>query len=158
MMWYIYALLGILIRRQAFEVNNGNDDWMDLVHPEKYGLTQTQNFYMQVSHMISAKAINLYSHNPWIKTTYLTIKCFYYLTAWKLSGRQNRSMVYTSKVLNGRRWCWQWKLSQRRMSKYKSTKKYSKTWAKGHCIYSFSWECQGNNFEPMQYGLNIVYI
>ena len=58
MMWYIYALLGILIRRQAFEVNNGNDDWMDLVHPEKYGLTQTQNFYMQVSNMISANKIN----------------------------------------------------------------------------------------------------
>ena len=59
MMWYIYALLGILIRRQAFEVNNGNDDWMDLVYPEKYGLTQTQNFYMQVSNMISAKFINI---------------------------------------------------------------------------------------------------
>ena len=55
MMWYIYALLGILIRRQAFEVNNGNDDWMDLVHPEKYGLTETQNFYMQVSNITSTK-------------------------------------------------------------------------------------------------------
>ena len=71
---------------------------------------------------------------------------FYHLAAWKLSGRQNRSMVYTSKVLNGRRWCWQRKLSQRRMSKYKSTKKYSKTWARGHCIHSFSRECQGNIF------------
>jgi hypothetical protein len=47
-MYYFYVLLGILLRRQAFEVNNGNDDWMDLVHPEKYGLTQTQNFYMKV--------------------------------------------------------------------------------------------------------------
>ena len=92
------------------------------------------------------------------KLTYYKNIRFYYLAAWKLSGRQNRSMVYTSKVLNGRRWCWQRKLSQRRMSKYKSTKKYSKTWARGHCIYSFSWECQGNIFESMQYGLNIVYI
>ena len=58
MMWYIYALLGILIRRQAFEVNNGNDDWMDLVHPEKYGLTETQNFYMQVNNVTSSKVIN----------------------------------------------------------------------------------------------------
>ena len=97
--------------------------------------------------------------DPWIQTTYLNVKTFFhYLTAWKLSGRQNRSMVYTSKVLNGRRWCWQRKLSQRRMSKYKRIKKYSKAWVRGHCIYSFSWECQGNNFEPMQYGLNIVYI
>ena len=47
-MFYVYTLLGILLRSQVFEVNNGNDDWMDLVHPEKYGLTQTQNFYMQV--------------------------------------------------------------------------------------------------------------
>ena len=47
-MYYFYVLLGILLRRQAFEVNNGNDDWMDLVYPEKYGLTQTQNFYMKV--------------------------------------------------------------------------------------------------------------
>ena len=47
-MFYVYTLLGILLRSQVFEVNNGNDDWMDLEHPEKYGLTQTQNFYMQV--------------------------------------------------------------------------------------------------------------
>ena len=92
------------------------------------------------------------------KKSYQKNILFFYFTARKLSGRQNRSMVYTSKVLNGRRWCWQRKLSKRRMSKYKSTKKYSKTWVRGHCIYSFSWECQGNNFEPMQYGLNIVYI
>jgi len=46
-MFYVYTLLGILLRSQVFEVNNGNDDWMDLEHPEKYGLTQTQNFYMQ---------------------------------------------------------------------------------------------------------------
>jgi len=46
-MWYIYALLGFLIRRQAFDIHNGNDDWMDLVHPEMYGLQHTQNFYMQ---------------------------------------------------------------------------------------------------------------
>ena len=49
MMFYVYTFLGILLRTQVFEVNNGNDDWMDLVHPEKYGLTQTQNFYMKVS-------------------------------------------------------------------------------------------------------------
>ena len=48
MMFYVYTFLGILLRTQVFEVNNGNDDWMDLVHPEKYGLTQTQNFYMKV--------------------------------------------------------------------------------------------------------------
>ena len=44
----IYAWLGVLLRGQMFEVNNGNDDWRDLIHPEKYGLTQTQNFYMKV--------------------------------------------------------------------------------------------------------------
>ena len=48
MLFYVYVFLGILLRSQVFEVNNGNDDWMDLVHPEKYGLTQTQNFYMKV--------------------------------------------------------------------------------------------------------------
>ena len=47
-MWYIYSLFGILLRRQVFDVNEGNDDWRDLVHPEKYGLTQTQNFYIPV--------------------------------------------------------------------------------------------------------------
>jgi len=47
MMFYVYTFLGLLLRTQVFEVNNGNDDWMDLVHPEKYGLTQTQNFYMK---------------------------------------------------------------------------------------------------------------
>ena len=78
MMWYIYALLGILIRRQAFEVNNGNDDWMDLVHPEKYGLTQTQNFYMQVSNITSSKASNIYNSN---KLTYYKNIHFYYLAA-----------------------------------------------------------------------------
>ena len=41
-------LLGILLRRQVFNVNDGNDDWQDLIHPEKYGLEQTQNFYIQV--------------------------------------------------------------------------------------------------------------
>jgi len=46
MMWYIYSLFGILLRRQVFDVNEGNDDWRDLIHPEKYGLTQTQNFYI----------------------------------------------------------------------------------------------------------------
>ena len=48
MVWYIYVLLGILLRRQVFNVNDGNDDWQDLIHPEKYGLEQTQNFYIQV--------------------------------------------------------------------------------------------------------------
>ena len=48
MIWYIYVLLGILLRRQVFNVNDGNDDWQDLIHPEKYGLEQTQNFYIQV--------------------------------------------------------------------------------------------------------------
>ena len=48
MMWYIYSLFGILLRRQVFDVNDGNDDWRDLIHPEKYGLTQTQNFYIPV--------------------------------------------------------------------------------------------------------------
>ena len=48
MMWYIYSLFGILLRRQVFDVNEGNDDWRDLIHPEKYGLTQTQNFYISV--------------------------------------------------------------------------------------------------------------
>ena len=48
MMWYIYSLFGILLRRQVFDVNEGNDDWRDLIHPEKYGLTQTQNFYIPV--------------------------------------------------------------------------------------------------------------
>ena len=67
MMWYIYALLGILIRRQAFEVNNGNDDWMDLVHPEKYGLTETQNFYMQVSNITSSKVVSLLISNKFIQ-------------------------------------------------------------------------------------------
>ena len=54
-MYYVYVLLGILARKGIFEVNNGNDDWMDLVHPEKFGLTQTQNFYMKVT-------ILLFSH------------------------------------------------------------------------------------------------
>ena len=49
MILYIYAWLGVLLRGQMFEVNNGNDDWRDLIHPEKYGLTQTQNFYMKVT-------------------------------------------------------------------------------------------------------------
>ena len=48
MMWYIYSLFGILLRRQVFDVNEGNDDWRDLIHPENYGLTQTQNFYIPV--------------------------------------------------------------------------------------------------------------
>ena len=48
MVWFIYVLLGILLRRQVFNVNDGNDDWQDLIHPEKYGLEQTQNFYIQV--------------------------------------------------------------------------------------------------------------
>ena len=47
-MYYLYVLLGILLRRQIFNVNEGNDDWRDLVYPEKYGLTQTQNFYIPV--------------------------------------------------------------------------------------------------------------
>ena len=47
-MWYIYSLFGILLRRQVFDVNEGNDDWRDLIHPAKYGLTQTQNFYIPV--------------------------------------------------------------------------------------------------------------
>ena len=47
-MYYIYLLLGILIRWQIFDVNDGNDDWKELIHPEKYGLKQTQNFYIQV--------------------------------------------------------------------------------------------------------------
>ena len=42
------------------------------------------------------------------------------------------------------------------MSIYKSTKRYPKTRARGHCIYSFSWERQGNNFELVQYGLNAM--
>lgn len=58
MMYYFYVFLGILLRRQAFEVNNGNDDWMDLVHPEKYGLTQTQNFYMAVIILSFIKLLN----------------------------------------------------------------------------------------------------
>ena len=49
MIWYIYAFIGILLRRQVFDVNEGNDDWKELIHPEKYGLTQTQNFYIQVA-------------------------------------------------------------------------------------------------------------
>ena len=48
MIWYIYSLFGILLRRQVFDVNEGNDDWRDLIHPDKYGLTQTQNFYIPV--------------------------------------------------------------------------------------------------------------
>ena len=47
-MYYLYVLLGILLRRQIFNVNEGNDDWRDLIYPEKYGLTQTQNFYIPV--------------------------------------------------------------------------------------------------------------
>jgi len=47
MIWYIYAFFGIILRRQVFDVNEGNDDWRELIHPEKYGLTQTQNFYIQ---------------------------------------------------------------------------------------------------------------
>ena len=51
MIWYIYVLLGILLRRQVFNVNDGNDDWQELIHPEKYGLQQTQNFYIQVKYL-----------------------------------------------------------------------------------------------------------
>ena len=29
-----------------FAVNDGNEDWADLVNPEKYGLTHTQNIYI----------------------------------------------------------------------------------------------------------------
>ena len=46
--YYIYLLIGTLIRWQIFDVNDGNDDWQELIHPEKYGLKQTQNFYIQV--------------------------------------------------------------------------------------------------------------
>jgi len=35
------------MRGQMFDVNDGNDDWKDLVHPEKYGLTHTQNIYFR---------------------------------------------------------------------------------------------------------------
>ena len=48
MLLSIYARLGVFLRRQIFKVNDGNEDWRDLVHPEIYGLTQTQNFYMKV--------------------------------------------------------------------------------------------------------------
>ena len=34
MIWYIYAFIGILLRRQVFDVNEGNDDWKELIHPE----------------------------------------------------------------------------------------------------------------------------
>ena len=48
MMWYVYVWLGIFLRSQLFDVNNGNDDSKELVHPEKYGLTQAQNLYIAV--------------------------------------------------------------------------------------------------------------
>ena len=63
-MFYVYTFLGILLRSQVFEVNNGNDDWMDLVHPEKYGLTQTQNFYMKVN---SKTKIHILNKNYFVK-------------------------------------------------------------------------------------------
>ena len=44
----LYVWLGVLLRGQIFDVNNGNEDKMDLIHPEKYGLTQTQNLYIKV--------------------------------------------------------------------------------------------------------------
>ena len=63
MMWYIYSLFGILLRRQVFDVNEGNDDWRDLIDPEKYGLSQTQNFYIPVMlHYCSKRPVLLLRH------------------------------------------------------------------------------------------------
>jgi len=47
-MWNLsfYVWLGAFIRSQMFAVNDGNEDWADLVNPEKYGLTHTQNIYI----------------------------------------------------------------------------------------------------------------
>ena len=47
-MYYVYVILGIILRSFVFQVNDGNDDWKELIHPEKYGLSQTQNFYIKV--------------------------------------------------------------------------------------------------------------
>ena len=47
-MYYVYVILGIILRSFVFQVNDGNDDWKELIHPEKYGLSQTQNFYIEV--------------------------------------------------------------------------------------------------------------
>ena len=48
MMLTVYGWLGVLLRTFIFEPNAGNDDWKELVHPETFGLTQTQNLYITV--------------------------------------------------------------------------------------------------------------
>jgi len=45
-MWFS-AWLGTLLRAQIFDVNNGNEDWADLVDPSKYGLENTQNIFFR---------------------------------------------------------------------------------------------------------------
>ena len=47
MLLSFYLWLGSLMRGQMFMTWDGNDDWRDLVNPEKYGLTHTQNIYFR---------------------------------------------------------------------------------------------------------------
>jgi len=42
----IYLWVASYARPQMFAVHDGNDDWADLVKPEKYGLEHTQNIYL----------------------------------------------------------------------------------------------------------------
>ena len=42
----IYQRLASYARPKMFAVNDGNEDWAELVKPEKYGLEHTQNIYL----------------------------------------------------------------------------------------------------------------
>ena len=56
----LYMWLGVLLRGQIFDVNNGNDDKLDLIHPERYGLTETQNLYIKVVNRLFVKNSDLF--------------------------------------------------------------------------------------------------
>jgi len=45
-----YVWLAGLLRGQMFQTWEGNDDWEELVNPEKYSLTNTQNIYITSDH------------------------------------------------------------------------------------------------------------